>query len=342
MVLRPDFVRLQVVTLILLLALGGPASGEDIEPVRVLIVDSYHQGYPWSDDVRRAIYDVLDVDEIVSGRGQGRDGRLSCWVEFMDTKRRPDPAWAEQAASRIAGVVVSWHPDIIITSDDNAVRYLVLPYLLGQETPVVYCGLNYGASVYGLPVGNVTGMIEVEQIRELRDALRSVAQGDRFGFLVLDSTTGRRDVEALRQDPMLDPVVRLVPDYAAWKQSYREMQDQVDMLFIKQNIAGVPDWDLDDAIAFTRAETRIPVGTTGEPVMACALVSFIKSGAEQGRWAAETALRILDGTSPEAIEPGINRESRVYLNMTLARILDLRFPMELIDRATFLEERWSP
>ncbi|MBD3220307.1 hypothetical protein GF314_03615, partial [bacterium] len=83
----------------------------------------------------------------------------------------------------------------------------------------------------------------------------------------------------------------------------------------------------------------IPTGTTTEGTMDCVLVSFIKNAAEQGLWAARTIERILAGTPPEEIPLAVNKESRVFLNMQLARSLGVQFPIELLDRATFLEER---
>jgi ABC-type uncharacterized transport system substrate-binding protein len=202
--------------------------------------------------------------------------------------------------------------------------------------------VNWDAAIYGLPAANVTGMIEVDQVEELVAALRPHARGDRLGMLLLDGTASQRDVDSLHRHTSLDPVVRLVTDYAGWKEAFIAMQDEVDMLLIKQNITGLPEWDLDDAVAFTAEATRIPTGTTTEPVMRCVVAAFIKNPIEQGVWAARTTRQILDGTPPEAIEPAVNKESRVFLNMTLARKLGIRFPMDLIERASFMEERWAP
>lgn len=328
--------------IILALLAASLASAQDAPaPTRILVVDSYHHEYPWSAGIRRGIHEVLGVHAGDRDRARSADGQLEIWTEFMDTKRHPERDWAERAAQRVAGVVDSWHPDLVITCDDNAVRYLVLPHLLGRELPVVYCGVNWDASVYGLPSGNVTGMIEVDQTAEMVATLRSVAAGDRLGLLLLDSTSGRRDAEVLQNYFKLKPVIRLVGSYDEWKQAFVEMQDQVDVLLLKQNVTGLEEWSLDDAMAFTAANTRIPTGTTTEPVMRCTLVSYIKNPVEQGTWAARTAQAILAGMPPREIEPGVNRESRIFLNMDLARQLEIRFPMELMERATFLEERWS-
>lgn len=317
-------------------------AGEAVaEPARVLVVDSYHAGYPWGDGIRQGIREALGLTNGNFERAVSADGTIVRRVEFMDTKRNPEPAWAEAQSERIMGVVAAWRPDVVIACDDASVQYLVLPHLLGGNLPVVYCGVNWDASIYGLPAANVTGMIEVDQVEALVDALRPHARGDRVGLLLLDGTASQRDVDSLHRHTDLDPLVRLVDDYAGWKDAFVAMQDEVDMLLIKQNITGLPEWDLEDAVTFTAEATRIPTGTPTEPVMRCVLAAFIKNPTEQGAWAAHATRRILDGTAPADIEPGVNKESRVFLNMTLACKLGVRFPMELIERASFLEERWS-
>ena len=309
---------------------------------RVLVVDSYHPGYPWGDGIRQGIREVFGLASGSFGSARSADGAVVQRIEFMDTKRHPEPDWAEAQAERILAIIDAWHPDAVIACDDASIRYLVLPHLLGSDLPVVYCGVNWDAAIYGLPAANVTGMIEVDQVEALVDALRPHARGNRLGLLLLDGIASQRDVDSMHRHTDLVPMVRLVDDYDAWKEAFLAMQDQVDMLLIKQNITGLAEWNLEDAVAFTNEATSIPTGTTTEPVMRCVLAAFIKNPTEQGAWAARTTSQILDGTPPADIEPGVNKESRVFLNMTLARELGVRFPMELIERASFLEERWSP
>jgi len=323
------------------LASSGPGRAA---AARLLVVDSYHRGYPWGDGIRAGLTESLDLlpagpDSFVR---RGDLAPLTARVLYLDTKRNPDPRWSVQAARRALDALEAWRPDVVVASDDNAVRDLVSPHLLGRDLPVIYCGVNWDAGVYGLPAANCTGMVEVEQVPDLVAVLRPHAAGDRVGLLVLDTTSGRRDAEIYGAAFDLDLTVRLVADYAAWKQAFAALQDEVDMLLIKQNVTGDPDWDLDDAVAFAMATTRIPTGTTTEPTMRCVLVAFIKSAREQGHWAAGAVQAVLDGTAPAAIPPAVNRESRVFLNMTLARQLGVRFPMTLIERATFLEEAWEP
>jgi len=59
---------------------------------------------------------------------------------------------------------------------------------------------------------------------------------------------------------------------------------------------------------------------------------------EQGWWAGNTAIRILDGKSPADIPLATNRESKLFLNLGLARRLGIKFPMELIENSTLIAE----
>jgi ABC-type uncharacterized transport system substrate-binding protein len=321
--------------------LAAPLTAAE-RPVRLLVVDSYHREYPWSAGIREGIAEVLDLAPSPSNLRISRDEQLVVRLFFMDTKRQADPAAIAEAGERAWQLIQDWQPDLIIASDDNAVRALVVPHLLGGPIPVVFCGVNWDAGEYGLPAANIAGMVEIDQIADLVTILRAHAAGDRLGYLLLDSVTGRRDIEGLRAYFQLDPVVRFVDSVAGWREAFVELQDEVDMLLIKQNVTGLPEWDLDEAVTFVQEHTRIPTGTTTAPMRRCAVVSIIKNPREQGRWAGETALAILAGADPASIPLAANRESRVFLNMELARRLAIQFPMELIERATFVEETWQP
>ena len=309
---------------------------------RLLVVDSYHRGYPWSDGIREGLREALGLHLVAEDSLATASGDLTARVIFLDTKRNPDPEWSRARAVQALMALEAWRPDVVLACDDNAVRDLVVPHLLGRSLPVVYCGVNWDAGVYGLPAANVIGMIEVEQVQDLVSILRPHAAGDRIGLLLLDTTSGRRDLAAYDDHLDLKPLVRLVPDYAAWRREFVAMQDRVDMLLIKQNITGDVDFDLAGAVAFTAEHTRIPTGTTAEAVMQCALVSLIKNPREQGRWAAGAIEQVLAGTPPAALPAAVYRESRLLLTLDLARRLGVVFPMSLIERATFVEEVWQP
>ncbi|WP_300465586.1 hypothetical protein [Desulfobacula sp.] len=89
----------------------------------------------------------------------------------------------EAAARQARQVILSWKPDLVIVSEDNAAKCLVAPYFKDADLPFVFCGLNWDASVYGFPFKNVTGMIEVQLITQIIDHLKPFASGSRIGAL---------------------------------------------------------------------------------------------------------------------------------------------------------------
>jgi ABC-type uncharacterized transport system substrate-binding protein len=62
-------------------------------------------------------------------------------------------------------------------------------------------------------------------------------------------------------------------------------------------------------------------------------------GEEQGAYMGRMALRILKGESPEDIPLVTNKKAKIYLNMKLAKKLEITFPMDLIEDAIFVGER---
>ena len=95
--------------------------------------------------------------------------------------------------------------------------------------------------------------------------------------------------------------------------------------------------DKEEAKRFVEENTTIPTGCVEAWITPYALVGYTKLATEQGMWAAETALKILDGTSPSEIPVVTNKQAKVYLNMRIAKHLRVKFPMEMIQLATFVE-----
>ena len=150
---------------------------------KVLFIDSYHQGYAWSDGITAGIQNTL--------AGSGVDLR----IHRMDTKRNGSEAFKKQAALTAKAVIDEYQPDVVIAADDNASKYLIVPYYRGGDLPFVFAGVNWDASVYGFPANNVTGMVEVSRPNELMDILRTFSGGAVIGSLTGDTATSRKENE---------------------------------------------------------------------------------------------------------------------------------------------------
>lgn len=300
---------------------------------RVFYVNSHHQGYPWSDSIERAIRYKLHVDT----HQPTLAGRIELETYRLDSKRNAKPAQIEASAAEALERIRLFKPEIIIVSDDNALKYLIAPHLPEMKVPVIFCGINWNSRRYALPPGQVTGMVEVQPVDRLLRDLLPLAKGSRVAFLKGDDLTARIEAEAIRREFGVDLDSRLVSRFADWKREYLKLQDEADLLIVG-NPVSIPDWERSAALKLINEKTRIPTGSWDPWMAPYALLTHASLPEEQGEWAAQMALQVLNGTPVSNILQVRNKRSRIYLNMPLAKNLDIRFPMPLIENATLLRE----
>ena len=285
---------------------------------RILFIDSYHQGYPWSDGIEAGIHQVLDGKKVVLK------------VHRMDTKRNKTEEFKKQAALKAKAVIDAFEPDVVIAADDNAAKYLIVPYYRGGTLPFVFAGINWDAAHYGFPARNVTGMVEVNAVESLLETLRTFSGGVTVGLLSDDTSSTQKEIKTYAEVLNLRfDKISLVSTFADWKQAYLEMQETVDVLYFYNN-AGIEGWDDQEAGRFALENARIPSGAVQAWIAPYVLLVFPKDAVEQGEWAAMTALQILEGASPESIPVTTNQRTRPMMNSEMARNLQLEIPPELI------------
>lgn len=306
-------------------AAAGPFAGR-----RILWVDSYHQGYEWSDGTERGIRETL--------RGSGAE----LAVFRLDTKRNPDENFARQAGLKAKAAIDRLRPDVVLASDDNAQKFLVVPFLKNSALPVVFCGVNWDASVYGYPTPNVTGMVEVDLVDESRGMLRDLAKGDRVAFVSPDTETQRK-ISAHYNARFFDGRMRtfLARSFAEFTARFLEAQAAADMVILYNN-AGLPDWDPETAEAFFLANTRVPTVTYVDWMAPYAVFCFAHLPEEQGEHAARTALRILGGEKPADIPLVENRRARLMVNLRLAQAAGVTVPLSVLKTAEVLGRAPAP
>ena len=286
---------------------------------QVFYVNSYHQGYPSSDETMDAIRGLL--------KARGVDLR----VFFLDAKRDPSAAGIERRAGEALVAIRALQPDVLIVSDDDAVKYLVVPHFKNGPLPVVFCGVNWSAAQYGLPTEHVTGMLEVVPIEAtLRDVIRRVPSVRKLRVLSEDSTSERNNTPLL--DPKyralgLEPSYALVKNFTAWKSEFVRAQREADVIYLPTNGA-VQGWDRSAARGWVRNNIRKPVVTCDDFMMPYAVFGLTKVAREQGEWAARAALSILDGKRPSQIATVANQQVRCYWNRQLGQKIGFDIPTE--------------
>lgn len=292
-------------------ALALPLGAMAARPRRVLHIDSYHRGNEWNDRIADALLGRLEA------------ARVETAILHMDTKRRDSEGEKRAAAAAALLRIERFDPGVVTMSDDNAVRYVLQPHYRDAELPFVFCGLNWDASVYGLPYSNTTGMVEVSPIPQILGLLRPHAAGPRIGFIAEDTPTKRK--EKAHHERLFGITYErswFVADFAGWVAAFREAQATVDMVMLL-GVGALTDWDERTARRIAETETRIPSGTDFAWLMPYALTGVGKLPEEQGIWAADAALRILDGTDPADIPISYNTEGELLFNMRVADALGI-------------------
>ncbi|MBI5557708.1 MAG: ABC transporter substrate-binding protein [Deltaproteobacteria bacterium] len=293
---------------------------------RCLYVSSYHAGYVWNDDIEHAIEEVLR-------------GKCELKTFYMDGKRNSGAEFAAQKAGEAKELIDAWKPDVVIAADDNVSKYLVKPYLRDVKIPVVFCGLNWTVEPYGYPYSNTTGMIEVGPIEPLVDMVKSVVPNARQGiFLSADELTQFKEVDLSKKAyGKLGIAITHLPvkTMDEWEAGYLAAQ-QADFIICGNN-AGINDWDNSRAAGFvSRNASRFTVSYL-DWMAPFAMLTMAKIAAEQGEWAAKTALLILGGEDPKNIPIVANRRWNLFVNSALLDKAGFVLPIEIVRKAVKVE-----
>ena len=286
---------------------------------RVLHIDSYHQGNTWNDRIVEAVRDTF------------ADTGVELQVLHMDSKRNGSKDEIEAAALEAKALIESFKPDVVTTNDDNAARYLIAPYYRDEPLPFVFCGVNWDAAEYGFPYANVTGMVEVSPVLQIVELLTRYATGERIGLIAEDTLTKRKELEFHQRLFDIDyEQAYFVTTFAEWKDAFVRAQTEVDMLVIL-GVGALADFDDQAAAEFAQAETKIPTATDFEWLMHVSMLGVAKVPEEQGRWAAQAALKIMSGTPPNQIPLSYNKEGKLFFNPAIAARLGVTEPPPLAE-----------
>jgi ABC-type uncharacterized transport system substrate-binding protein len=317
--------KISIFAVLLTFLVGSTAFAADYSGKKVLYIDSYHAGYPWSDGITEGVQDAL--------KGSG----VELKIIHMDTKRNKQKEQIEQAALVAKGVIESFRPDVVIAADDNASKFLVMPYYKNASLPFVFCGLNWDASNYGYPYSNATGMVEVALIEPLLNNMKSYAKGDKIGYLSSDVLSSTKEAVYYKKLFGISfAEEKHVGTFADWKAAFKEMHENMDMVIVGNN-SGIPDWNEAEALAWAQANTKVVSGTVYDFLTPLSVMGLTKVAQEQGIWSGKTALEILDGKSPSSIPIVQNKKGEIFANVQLAAKAGVVFKPAMIRTATVIK-----
>jgi ABC-type uncharacterized transport system substrate-binding protein len=259
----------------------------------------------------------------------------------MDTKRNPSPEFIEAKAEALLDSIREEDPDLLVVSDDNAVKYLLQPHYQDQDMPVVFCGVNWSAEPYGLSRNNITGILELLPVKEVVVAMKSHYPSMQSLLVLNENTTTSRKTK-----PVLDTLLNhlgikvtqaLVDDFESWKTAFEEGNRSFDIIYL-QTQGAIREWDHEEALRHIHQHIKVPLVTCEDHMMPYSVFGMTQVSREQGSWAAETAKKILRGTPPSDIPVSRNQKVNIWYNPTLAEKVRFQPDTSLMNKARIIPE----
>ena len=258
----------------------------------VLLVNSYHAGYAWSQAWRTALTASLG-------------SRVQLVYTELDSKRQPRDT-LEPRAAQILVQIQRLQPDLVLVADDAALRF-VGARLAGSATPVVYLGINQNPRHYLQEhAANVTGVLERPLVRRNVSLMRQLVPGMQRVLLLFDNDLTSEVIQeelfgrasTLQDGKVQIDLVRAI-DYADWQRQVSQAPGRYQAIWTglyqtlrDANGKVVPD---SEVIAWTAANSTLPLFAFWDFAVGAdkAAGGLVLSGADQGRLAAGLVQQIL-------------------------------------------------
>jgi PAS domain S-box-containing protein len=293
--------RLFIITIIATIGVGVAASAyaqnENTKKINLLYLNSYENGYQWSDTILEGIKSVIRQSEL----------NIDLHIEYMDTKIRYNQKVKMHLFAIYAYKYRNMVFDIIIVSDNNGFDfYRQFQSKLFPRVPTIFCGVNDFSPQTIAGMSNVTGVVESFDIKEnLELAQKYHPERKRFIVIEDNSTTAKAIKSQILQafDKMtvtpkyeflkavnLDQLKRDAKSLAADSVFYVipfYMDDQKGRYTAKEVVNAV--WRSTGAPIYSNWKFMVGSGVVGGKMI---------DGFEHGVSAANMAISVLEGEDP--------------------------------------------
>ncbi|MEA5113620.1 MAG: ABC transporter substrate binding protein [Geobacteraceae bacterium] len=307
------FPRLTGAIFMLLMILAVSSAAQAVEKKNalknVLLLNSYHQGFKWTDDVTRGIVSALSP---VSAQTR-------LYIENMNTKWANDEQYFALLLRLMKIKYAKTRFELIVCSDTDAFLFLRdhRDELFGK-VPVVFCGVNYfrPQDLQGKQL--FTGVSETADMRETLDLALRLHPGTKEVLIINDSGNAgsRMRAELERQLPLYRGKVRF------------KFENSSNLDVICRDVAGLPAdslvfytffygspslqfYENTESISRISRNARVPVyGPYGFNLGYGIVGGKLTSAFDHGKAAGEMALSILRGKPVEKMPVRYENPSR--------------------------------
>ena len=284
-------------------------SHAQVQKKHILILNSYHKGYLWSDNVMEGVGSVLKKEGI------------EVHTEYMDTKRIQDNRHFQNLFELYQHKFEKYKFDVVIASDDNALKFL-LKYRdkLFPDIPVVFCGVNNFKELMLLGHQSITGVAEDIDIKSTIDIALKLHPKTRKVYVIGDrSKSGKSNTEKVK---------KIIPDYQ--ESIHFTFWDDFEAGELKEKLKNLPHdsivlffnffrdrsgkyFSLKEQMLLVAEHSRVPVYTCWAYRIQYGIMGGMAvNGFYHGKTAAEMALKILKGEKADNI-PVMKKSPNKYM-----------------------------
>jgi len=318
---------LSLLCLLFILFAGQSFAASEHSTKHVLVLNSYHPGYSWSDAIMDGIREGFSETPL----------RITKDIEYMDTKqhavRDVFPVFEELLKIKYR----SKKPDVIIVSDDNALEFLLSGRArLFPDIPVVFCGINNFTDEMIKGQGKITGISEEHGYRQTLALVRRLHPGKTKFVAVSDITESSiMNLERFREAAGgLDEKIEIIElaglKMADLERSLRKLPEDAVLFHLDYYLD--PDgrtFSVAESFALLRANSRLPIYVnTDNKIGFGAVGGIVATGRLQGLTAARMALGILKGQAAETIPIMRTAPSRPVFDYEILRQYNI--PLQLL------------
>lgn len=286
--------------LLFILLTPFPANASENSPGKILVLNSYHPGYSWSDSILTGIREGLAE--------AGLQAELD--IEYLDTKQylpqNVFPVFAELLKVKFKRQL----PSLIIANDNNALDFLLnRRSRLFPNIPIVFCGINDFSEEMIRGQTMITGVAEDHSYRETLELARRLHPERTTLVAVSDVTeSGRMNLAGFRKAAEgLDKKVTIIElnglPKAQLQKRLRNLPAKAVLFHLDYYLT--PEGTtltVEESFNLLRANSSLPIYVnTDNKIGFGALGGVVATGRLQGLTAARMASRILRGASPDDI-----------------------------------------
>ncbi len=285
------------------------------EEKQILILNSYHKDYYWSDTLMDGIISYL--------RDKKNDIRCEFSYEYMDAKNISNNIHMENLFNLYKNKYAGRKFDIIFSCDNDAMSFLCKyrSELFGN-TPVVYCGINSYDSSRLSGQTNYTLLSEDSNLKITVDMALSLHPGTKSIFVISDSTTtGKARTAELYKiiDNYRNKVTFKVVDDISIDDLLRKVSSLPEntivlfLVFAKDKSGHI--FEQREVVSLISSKSSVPVyGLQDFHVGYGIIGGLMKSGFEHGKPAAKIGYDVLMGKNINEIPPEVEKFDKIIFD----------------------------